>query len=129
MKERWLLGCNMSEKRKAKSRNLIKMTVASVSKKFLHSFKVPYQGAVGSANNRTPRGSCPLWKSTPISNKKHRPYAITSTKDFSAWADVGYVCLCYSCLRAESLENCITFSRLRAQPKWKLAIKHSTNVK
>lgn len=78
------------------------MTVSSVSKKFLRFFKVSYQGAVVSANSRTPRGSWLLGRSTPIPNRKKKPYVIAATKDFSACADV-WMCLCYPCLMAEIL--------------------------
>lgn len=67
------------------------MTVASVSKKFLYCFKVSYQGAVVTANSRTPRIICLLSKTTPIPNKKQRARnkdVVTSTKDFSVCADV-----------------------------------------
>lgn len=65
------------------------MTVASVSNKFLYCFKVSYQGAVVTANSRTPRIICLLSKTTLIPNKKQR-----AKKQSCCYIYKGLLCVC-----------------------------------
>lgn len=91
MKGRWLSGCNISEKKWRQS--------PGTWYRWQWHLSVKSSCTVSRCPSKVlwwvPKAEHPglgLWKSTPLRNKKQRPYVITCTKDFSACADV-WICV------------------------------------